>query len=381
MKIFAIISEYNPLHSGHLYHIEQTCKIADKLIVIMSGSFTQRGDSAIDNKYCRAANAIKAGADMVIELPTLYAISPADKFAYGAIKTLSLLNVNHLSFGSESGNIDELYSLIDILDNETDDIKSNIRKELNQGKPLVVAQANAINNLGIGIELKPNNILGLEYIKAIRELNANITPYTIKRSGNDYNSLSTKGEHLSATAIRAAIIAGDYNAVNEYLPYGTNYNLNSNDNLGKLILYKLNTMSNEELEQIFDISEGLHNRIIKCLNCSLSYNEFISNLKTRRYTMARLKRILIAALLGISKDKYRRLLNSEHYINVLAINEDSKDLLSSISTSNVITKPSDFKRINDNSKEMIELDTLAHRILTIINEDCSNLNSMQVITR
>lgn len=378
MKIFAIISEYNPLHSGHLYHLNETRKYADKIVVIMSGSFTERGDIAISNKYSRAVSAIKAGADMVIELPTVYAVSPADKFAYGAIKTLSTMNIDSLSFGSECGDIVALEKAAKVLSYESKQLKAEIQIELKKGNSLIKSRANSLKSLGIEIsELTPNNTLAIEYINAIHKLKSPITPFTIKRSGNGYTNEELTGKYLSATAIRKAIYNGQYDSIKGYLPFEIDYFANANNNLHKMILYKLNLMSNEDLNQIFDVTEGLENRIKKCLNSD--YEVFINELKTKRYTMARLKRILIASLLGITKDFYKNSLNATPYVNVLAIKEESKDLLSMINTPNIITKPSDIKHLTLDSLPMVNLDTLSHRILSIINEDKSNLNSMQII--
>jgi len=379
VKKFAIIAEYNPLHSGHLYHLKETKKTADRVIVIMSGSFTQRGDPAIDNKYRRAYNAICAGADMVIELPTLYAVSPAEKFAYGALKTLSVMNVDYLSFGSESGDIKALIKAAGYINNETEEIRALIRKGLNLGNPLVKARSYAYKQYNEEhIELRPNNTLGIEYLKAIKDLHLHITPVTVKRLGNAIDNIDTSGEHISATAIRNAIYNNEFYTVSDYVPYSIRYNLNTISNYEKLIMYKLYTMTSEELEKIFDVTEGLNNRIINSLKIS-DYNVFMMSLKTKRYTMARLKRIFIASLLSITKDFYNKCLIASPYVNVLAIRADRKDMLSEINTKNIITKPSDIRIVSDDVKPLIELDTLAHRILNLINEDSSNINSMQIV--
>lgn len=378
VKIFAIIAEYNPFHSGHLYHLEETRKSADRIVVVMSGSFTQRGDAAIDNKYRRAANAIYAGADMVIELPTLYAVSPADKFAYGALKTLSTMNIDYLSFGSESGNINSLLKAVDILDNESDELRELIRNAMKKGNPLAKAKADAFSKIDNHIELKPNNILALEYIRAIRKLNRNIIPFTIKRMGSDYNDDYKEGTFLSATALRNAIYNDEYYLIRDYIPYTVRYNINTVSNLQKLILYKLNTMTTDELKKIFDVKEGLQNRIINGLKFS-DYEVFMMAVKTKRYTMARLKRIFIAALLNITKEFYKESLDAPPYANVLAIRSDRKDMLSLIRSHNIITKPSDIRNVSEEVRPMIELDEMAHKVLNVINEDNSNLNSMQII--
>lgn len=377
MKLFAIIAEYNPFHSGHLYHINKTLESSDKLIVIMSGSFTQRGDVAIDNKYSRAANAIRAGADMVIELPSVFAVSPADKFAYGAIKTLKQLPINYLSFGSECGDINKLYSTIEILDNETADIKNVIKCNLEYGMPLVKARAEAFTKSLSQINLTPNNTLALEYLRQIKD--TDIKPLTIKREGNFYNDLSISGEYLSATAIRELIYLNQYDKVKKHIPYPINYNTNALKNLGQMIMYKLNIMNSQDIKDIFDVTEGLENRIINNLHYT-TFSDFIYNLKTKRYTLSRLKRILISCLLDITYDYHNMAINAQPYVNILAIKNSSRNLISKITTSNIYTKPSDYNTLSQDAKRIIDLDNLAHKLACIINEDSSNLNSMQVIT-
>ncbi|MGI6701451.1 MAG: nucleotidyltransferase family protein [Christensenellales bacterium] len=378
MKKYAIIAEYNPFHSGHLYHLNETRKVADRIIVVLSGSFTQRGDAAVENKYRRAQNAIYSGADIVIELPTLYAISPADKFAYGAIKTLSALDVDYLSFGSESGRLDVLLKAADILENENEDIKRVIRQGLQKGQPLVKARADALKTSDIDIDLKPNNTLAIEYIKTLKKFNSSIQPHTIKRIGCDYNDLNLSDSHLSATSIRNYIFNNNISLIKDFIPYTVQYNINSRANLEKLILYRLNMMTKDELRDIFDVGEGLENRIFNSLKFT-DFNVFLYTLKTKRYTMARLKRILIAALLNITKEFYLNCLDAPPYVNVLAIRKERKEILSKIKTRNIYTKPSDIKKLSPEVLPLVNLDVLSHKLLNIINEDTSNLNSMQII--
>ncbi len=377
MKKFAIIAEYNPLHSGHQYHISETRRIASDIIVVMSGSFTQRGDFVVEGKYKRAEKAIAAGADMVVELPQVFASSPADKFALWGVKTAAVAGAEALSFGSESGNIEKLKETERLFEHEPEELKKVIREGLDAGLSLISARA--LGASALSAELTPNNTLGIEYLRAIRQTGEPIEPYTLKRQGNGYTSHALTGNHLSATAIRQAIYSGNEEAVMAYLPSMFDYNPLAPDNFSSMALYKLNTMTAEEIEKLFDVTEGLHNRIVKCLQDSADYETFIKTLKTKRYTMARLKRIVIYAMLNITKDVFARAMTTPPYLNVLAIRESKLNLLSEARTDYIVTKPSEAKYLPEKVNELYKLDCRADRLLCIINGVKPEVNAMRIV--
>ncbi len=211
MKVAGLIVEYNPFHNGHLYHLEQSKKLtgADCIVCIMSGNFIQRGEPALVNKWARAKMALLSGADLVIELPLVYAMSSAEFFAYGAVSILNSLNiVDYLCFGSESGSIDELDNIADILVWEPQAYKELLKNHINKGISFPSARQKAladylnIGSASLNILSESNNILAVEYLKALKRTESQITPVTIKRINNTYNTCDLTGNISSATAIR-----------------------------------------------------------------------------------------------------------------------------------------------------------------------------------
>ena len=226
-KVLGIIAEYNPFHNGHLYHLEQSKKLtgADYTIAIISGNFTQRGSTSLIDKWSKTKMALLNGVDLVIELPVLYAISSAENFACGAIKILNSLNiVNYLSFGSETSNIDILNKFADVLYNEPKEYQNLLSHELKKGLSFPKARENAllmyINDIrnSVNILSSPNNILGIEYLKALKKYNSPIQPITISRLESDYNSTSFSNNIASATAIRNLVNNKSFDIINNLLP-------------------------------------------------------------------------------------------------------------------------------------------------------------------
>ena len=217
MRITGIITEYNPFHLGHSLHLQKSIENTspDGVICIMSGNFIQRGGPALIDKWNRAAMAVKNGVDLVIELPLIYSISSAEGFAQGAIKILNSTGVvDSLYFGSEHGDIQDLTTIAKSLILENDTFKISLTEELAKGLPFHIARQNALSAIHQNIEIKDvlsnsNNILGIEYIKAILKINSKITPYTLKRAGADYNDSELKTSFPSATAIRKSLLQND----------------------------------------------------------------------------------------------------------------------------------------------------------------------------
>lgn len=262
--ILGIISEYNPFHFGHLYHIEESKKIVnpDYTVAIMSGNFVERGDAAIIDKWSRAEMALKNGIDLVIELPLVYAISSAENFAEGSIKILGSLNMETiLSFGSECGDVKILRDIADVLANEPPEYLSILNHELSSGISFPKARDHAIlmylNDIRkfADILTKPNNTLGIEYLKAIIKRKSKINTITIKRNGSNYNTDILESKYSSATAIRRGII--EKKDVSLCMPTSSyeilNNKINNNqivpglNKFEQIIIYKLRTMSVQEI--------------------------------------------------------------------------------------------------------------------------------------
>jgi len=385
MKITAIICEYNPMTNGHLKHLElaRSETGADTILCIMSGSFVQRGDAAVLDKYIRAELAVKLGADIVVELPTIYAISPADNFAYGAIKSISAFpDVQYLSFGSECGDAGVLRKTAELLVNEPEELKALIQEKLKDGSCFPKARAAAVDIYAEknpeyaavkGILDAPNNVLGIAYIAAIINAGLDIKIHTIKREGGEYNDDTIEIESPSSSAVRRALAKEDYRSVAKAVPplvFDYIKTLKPNDNsLGDMILFKLKTINGYELENYYDISGGIHNRLKIAATAATTLPELLETAKTKKFTMARLKRICLYILFDITKEAYEESAQCPVFVQILALRKDRKDILSALSDScrNVLTRYSDINRVDKSLRYLVKLDFSAQGTLDIIN--------------
>ncbi len=387
-KILGIISEYNPFHLGHLYHLQKSQEIVnpDYTIAIMSGNFIERGDTAIVDKWARAEMALNNGIDLVVELPLVYSISSAENFAMGSIKILDSLNMDTtLSFGSECGDISILSDIAQVLAKEPSEYLSILNHELALGISFPKAREHAVlmylNDIRkyANVLSESNNILGIEYLKAIQKQKAKIKAVTIKRIGSKYNSTHLEDSFPSATAIRQGIINSEN--IEKYMPE-TSYKI-LKDKISKnefvkgisifeqAILYRLRTMSIEDILNLPDVSEGLENKIKKASNSCNNLANLTSLVKSKRYTMTRINRILLYALLNITKKDIEDSYKVSPYLRILGVNQKGKELLSKISKSNkktdIITSPKKFFDTTKNKllKNMLEKDMIASNIYTL----------------
>lgn len=392
--VLGIIAEYNPFHNGHLYHLIQSKKLSgsDYTIAIMGGNFTQRGDVSLVDKWSKAEMALLGGVDLVIELPTLYAVSSAENFADGAIKILdSLKIVDNVSFGSETKDINTLDRIADVLYNEPREYKTLLSHELSKGISFPKARENALlmylNDVRrfANILSSPNNILGIEYLKALRKYKSHIRPICIPRVGAGHNDLtsSTNKNIASATAIRNLAIANKYDSLEfrRLLPISSYSVLMDNIKKGhivngitayeKEILYNLRKMSAQEIADLPDVSEGLEYALKNAANSCNSIVELLNIVNSKRYTKTRISRILVYALLGITKKDMQLSKNTLPYIRVLGFNENGKQLLSMISEANpklqLVTSVKKFEDSNKNKnlQAMLEKDIWATDVYTL----------------
>ena len=390
MRVVGIVAEYNPVHNGHIYHLEKSKEVthSDYTIVIMSGSFTQAGNIAIYDKFSRANLAINHGADLVIELPTIYANSSAEYFAFGAMNILNKLNiVNSICFGSECDNTSLLHGVSDILIQKEDEIWDSINDNLKTGISFADARAKALakylSDEQIELLSKSNNILGLEYIKNLKLLNSKIEPYAIKRESSDFNEIflnNNTNNFTSATSIRNSLKNNKFDIVKKYVPSDT-YNLIStlkptfNDDIYNLIKYKILSTSQDELKNIFEVTEGLEYKLLKEINNSNDYEDFAKNIKSKRYQLSKIKRMLINILLNITKNDFEYAINNKvGYAHVLACNENGKVLLSEIAKNSDIDLITSLNNktmtsISNDTKKYLNYDILATNIYSAINND------------
>lgn len=339
MKITGIICEYNPFHNGHLYHMNQTRKNgATHIVAVMSGNYVQRGDIAVLDKFTRAKLAVRGGADLVIEIPSVYALSSAEFYARGAVSILDSLGcVDEISFGSEAGSVEDLKKASEIA--EECSSSPELEEYLRNG----MSYPNAINTMvyekygkkagnRIGeILASPNNVLAVEYLKALRRLGSDIQPVTVQRKSVAHDSMVALNGIASASFIRKCIqekmdfsdFVPDY-VYSTYVRAVSEKRRADIKNLERIILYKLRTITPEQLRSVPDVGQGLEYRIIE--NAVLTnLDEIFMNIKTRRYTMARIKRIFLNMLIGIEK---RDLDILPPYGRILAVTERGRDILS-----------------------------------------------------
>ena len=372
MKIVGLIAEYNPFHNGHQYHIEKAKEItgADAVIVVMSGNFVQRGAPAIMPKHLRAEMALRAGASLVIELPVCYATGTAEQFAYGGVSILNSLGcVDAICFGSECGDINVLNELAKVLCNEPAEYKDSLQKHLRSGLSFPLARQKAIEEVypsqGFSNILEqPNNILGIEYLKALYRLNSNIKPYTIQRVSSQYHDVDLQEEFSSATALRQVIGENSIPGLVGQIPndnislfqnnYQKRYPIFTND-FSLLLKYRLLNETKSSLSQYADVSQELANRICNQLNNYVSFEQFCELLKTKEMTYSRISRALIHILLGIKKTDYTDI----QHARVLGFRKDDADVLTVIKNASAIpllTKLTATKDSSDSAVHMLNQD-------------------------
>lgn len=399
MKVAGIIAEFNPFHNGHKYLIQEAKKKAnaDFIVVLMSGSFTQNGNVAIYDKFKRAKAAIENGVDLVIELPTFYSISSGEYFATGAIDLLNKLNIiDYVFFGSESGDINDISDIANVELINKEQILKLTKEEMKKGITYAKAHENALKSYLTPPQIKelqkPNNILAIEYLKALKKTNSKIIPYTVKRKGNSISDTNIEKEEnfTSATSIRQYImLKKDLKILEKYVPDDMYEIMLTqkpllNDDIYNIIKFSiLNNMKNiQNLQSINGITEGIENKIISALSISKSYDEFIHNIKSKRYTLSSIKRMILNILLNITKIDFNKLYLNINYAHILSMSSNGKTLLSSlsnVSNINLLTKisPKVLNLLNGTDKQSLDIDIFASNILSIllnenINKDYTN---------
>lgn len=389
-EVLGIIGEYNPFHNGHLYHIAKSKQEtgAQYVVCVISGNFVQRGDTSIINKWAKAKMALAGGADLVIELPTVYSISSAENFAEGAIKILNSLKiVDTLSFGMEADDVAILNNIANVLYTEPKEYTTILAHELKKGNSFPKARENALmmylNDIKkyANVLSGSNNILGIEYLKALKRTKSYMMPVGIKRQKVLYNDEYMVDEFASATAIRKMLKTRQFDDMRKAMPKSSYRILGEELKQGhyvidlskfeKEIIYTLRKMSQEDINSLPDVSEGLDVSIKNAANSCNTLEELINIVKSKRFTQTRIQRILLYALLGIDKKQMNTAKKVEPYIRVLGFNENGKRLISEILRINpklpVITSVKKYMdtATNKNLKEMLNRDIFATNIYTL----------------
>lgn len=390
MKVVGLITEYNPFHNGHAYHIQQAKNLcaADYCIVIMSGNFVQRGEPAILDKFARTQMALSCGADLVLELPVLYATGSAEYFADGAVALLNSLGIiDYLCFGSESGDIHALSAAAHILADEPNDFRLALRDILSQGIGFPAARQKALDLFSPGsanLLESPNNILGIEYLKSLYRSKSTIKPLTITRKGAGYHETEPDDSFSSATSIRRIVNAPPsllrnlsdpaklLTPLETQMPtaafkilksaFGSSCPVTLND-FSEILHYRLlQFTSARELDVFFDLSKDLADRIFRAIPTYRNYEDFILQLKTKHFTDGRIRRCLLHILLGIRTTVSLK----PQYLRVLGFKKESSPLLTALSRNTslpLITKLANAADLLDASAlEMLNLDIFAAHV-------------------
>lgn len=389
MKTVGLITEYNPFHNGHAYHIEKAKMLtgADRVIVVMSGDFVQRGAPAVMPKHLRAKSALLSGASLIIELPVCFATGSAEYFAQGSISLLNQLGcIDSICFGSECGDLHLLKEIAQILADEPIEYQTALKQALKEGASFPAARQEALNIYSdeySEILASPNNILGIEYLKALAKIHSKMEPFTIKRIGAGYHDMDIDGQFSSATAIRSDIYQlADVNSSSESLPlthiqtqvpsschelmkknYQTRYPVKADD-FSLLLKAKLLSETAGSLSHYLDMSPELANRILRLRNDYLSFEQFCDLLKTKELTRSRISRSFIHVLLGITNDWLTAMKAPAPYARILGFRRDHADLLGILKrTSDIplITSPARAV-LADTAYQMLELDIYASNL-------------------
>ncbi|MBN8207362.1 nucleotidyltransferase [Bacillus sp. NTK071] len=354
MKTAGVIVEYNPFHNGHLYHLNETRNAtnADVVIAVMSGSFLQRGEPALVDKWSRARMALQNGVDIVIELPYVYATQKAEIFAKGAVSLLTSMGVDQLCFGSESGSIHEFLSTVSFIDSHEKEYNERIKYFMGEGNSYPKASSLAFQSLDGHEDVldlsQPNNILGFQYVKAIHSQNSHMRPSTILRTKAGYHDQQlTDTKIASATGIRHELLSkgSPLESIQSYVPDPTYKELQHYMNtyrtfhgwhkLYHLLRYKLLTTSPSKLALIYEAEEGLENRLISIAKRAPTFQSFMEAVKTKRYTWTRIQRFALHILTDTTKDEMRPALEGDKapYLRLLGMSSTGRAYLNEIKSS------------------------------------------------
>jgi len=412
MKIIGLIAEYNPLHNGHLYHIQKSKEItgADHIVVVMSGDYVQRGIPAIMPKSLRAEMALKAGASAVFEIPLCYATGTAQLFATGSVALLDSFNcIDSIVFGSECNDVEKLSELANIFQNEPLEFKELLQQGIKEGLNFPAARTKAVAKLThksqdyVAVLKEPNNILGIEYIKALNLLNSSITPYSINRKGAHEHDTTLHPVYSSATAIRSLLayssskystysegeslidspLSNIFHQLDYQIPdscidllkdyYEVKYPIYQND-FSLLLKYKLINKTPKDLAQYMDVSKELANRICNQLNNFFNYKQFCQLLKTKEVTHSRINRALLHIMLGVKKKNVTEYKQGGYhfYIRLLGLEKRNQEVVSIIAKESNL--PMIHNAMNDESlcalgKRMLYHDTLASNLYNSVVTD------------
>ena len=376
MNICGIICEYNPFHNGHLLHIKKAKEELNAPVVcVMSGNYVQRGDISIMHKSARAEAAVRCGADLVVELPLPWSIATAELFAHGAVSLFnSLGSITHLSFGSECGDINKLREAAKILC--SDKLDELIQKHYTDGISYATAREKAVSVLSpssASLLRSPNNILAIEYLKALIKSDSDILPHTVRRTGAGHDEAVPSDNIASASLIRGRI--ADKKDFSSFMPkasyeiYKREAELGhtpiSDDIIGRIVLASLKKLTPDDFSLFCDVSEGLEYRLYDAVQKSSNLNDAVTSAKTKRYALSRIRRCLLNAFLGVENSLCKE---NAPYARILAFNENGRDILHSLKKKSeipIITKPASVKKEDEKLCKLFALENRADDIYSL----------------
>jgi predicted nucleotidyltransferase len=345
MKAVGLVVEYNPFHNGHAHHLHAAKELsgAEIVIAVMSGNFLQRGEPALVSKWYRTKMALAAGADLVLELPYIFATQKAETFANGAVSILDAIGCDSLCFGSENGNIEDFYKTSAFMAEKNEIFQDHIKKHIKTGVSYPKAQSLAFAELNHAQDLldlsKPNNILGYHYLQAIHTQKSMMKPLTVKRKNADYHDEHFASERIaSATSIRKALFSTHEHEVpiTQYIPETTHHLLidyyrefgifHQWENYYPYLQFLLLQAKPGELREIYEVEEGIENRLIKAALESEHFQDFMEKVKTKRYTWTRIQRICLHILTNTKKYQITPQERAS-YIRLLGMTDNGKEYL------------------------------------------------------
>lgn len=376
MKITGIVAEYNPFHNGHEYQIKQSRLLgATHVVCIVSPYFVQRGDIAVFSKWDRTRAALACGADLIVELPTPAALSSSQNFAHAAVKILNHLNIDTINFGSEHGNVDMLTRLATacLASVNHPDFNSYIKQGVSYPTALCNFLSATYPDLDASLLSSPNNVLGVEYIKAILQINPDILVQTIPRTGASHDSLQGVDDFASATYLRKLIIDNDFASCKKYIPHEA-YSIferafnchcgTSVTDIEKIMLYKLKFMSTTDFLQVPDVIEGLENRLVSAAKFACSFDEFLSLSVSKRYTLSRIRRIAFCSVLQITPAHYS---SCTEYVRVLGSNKKGFEVMANVRKNAYVPISPKFADLYKLFPNTMQIEVNAHNLFSLAN--------------
>ncbi|WP_047382539.1 nucleotidyltransferase [Cetobacterium sp. ZWU0022] len=373
-KAVGIVVEYNPFHNGHKYHCLKAREHGDLVIAVMSGDYVQRGEPALINRWDRAELALRNGVDIVVELPVFYSTQSAEIFSRGAVGLLDLMGVEKIVFGSESGDVQSLKERAEL--EEMNEFKEELKKQLKDGNSYPTAYSNSLRKLNKGIDLNSNDILGVEYIKALKFWESDIEPVAIKREKSGYYSEGIEDGISSATGIRKKLEQGE--EIKDVVPL-TTYDILKEalekNRFAKLkdfypfIRHKI-LLEKYNLKYIQDIEDGYENRLYEAAFKCIDFEEFFKEIQSKRFTIGRTQRILIHILLGIKKSDVESVKNNVPYVRVLGFTKDGQNYLKFLKEKDIeiLTTLKNIQRIlSEENLKLLEMNEIASKIYSMIN--------------